>query len=65
MIESSFAPYPEMQTQALAMASQLKAAIVKIGSHEEIVDQLARTIEQSDARIFRIGSYEVVVAESR
>jgi hypothetical protein len=65
IIESSFAPYPEMHTRALAMAGHLKAAIVKIGSHEGIVDQLARTIEQSDARIFQIGSYEVVVAESR
>jgi len=63
MIESSFAPYPEMRTQAIAMAGQLKAATVKIGSHEEIVDQLARTIERSDAQIFRIGSYEVIVAE--
>jgi hypothetical protein len=60
--EGSFAPYRESDAQAMAMAPELRAAVITRSQWQQgIQGKLVEAIQQRGARLFQIGSYFVVV----
>jgi len=62
MVDDSFLPYPALHARALAMAPELRAVMFKADQNQGVMGQLIEAIERSGATLYKVGSYEVVVA---